>query len=50
MEGIDVTSGFTAAAGDVIAVFGDILPIALGVFAISWGVRKGIQFFRSTAN
>jgi len=50
MEGLNVTSAFTSAASDVIALFGDILPISLGVFALVWGVKKGIGFFKGTAN
>lgn len=50
MEGLNVTAAFTTAAGDVIGMFGDILPIALGVFALQWGVRKGITFFKGATN
>lgn len=50
MGELDVTTGFTAAAADVTGIFIDLLPIALGIFALQWGVRKGIQFFKASAN
>lgn len=45
-----VVTAITSAAGDVTGLMTDILPIALGIFALQWGVRKGIKFFRSAAN
>lgn len=44
----DVISGFSSAAGDVILMMTGLLPIALGVFATVWGIKKAIQFFKST--
>ncbi|MOA32592.1 hypothetical protein D3C78_1538270 [compost metagenome] len=35
---------------DTITMFGELLPIALTVFAFTWGVRKGMRFFKSAAN
>jgi MFS-type transporter involved in bile tolerance (Atg22 family) len=44
------TTAITSAAGDVTGFMTTVLPIALGVFALQWGVRKGIKFFKSSAN
>lgn len=48
MEGI--VPAMTTAAGSVTGMLTDLLPIALGIFALQWGVRKGIKFFKSSAN
>lgn len=45
-----VVSGLTAAAGDLTKQIGSLAPIAIGVFALQWGIRKGIKFFKSAAN
>lgn len=45
-----VTTAVQTAADNVIGVMTDLLPIALGVFALQWGVRKGIRFFKSASN
>ena len=45
-----VVTAMTTAAGSVTGLLTDLLPIALGVFALQWGVRKGIKFFKSSAN
>lgn len=45
-----VTTAVSSAANDVIDLVGDLLPIALGVFAVFWGIRKGLRFFKSAAN
>lgn len=45
-----VVTAMTTAAGDVTGLMTDLLPIALGIFALQWGVRKGIKFFKSSAN
>lgn len=37
-------------AGDVTKVMLSILTVALGIFALQWGVRKAIRFFKSTTN
>lgn len=44
-----VTNAVTGAVNDTIVMFGSILPIALTIFAAVWGVRKAMQFFRTTA-
>ncbi|WP_176202432.1 hypothetical protein [Geobacillus sp. LEMMY01] len=48
IEGI--STAFQSAAGDVKDTMLAVLPYALGVFALSWGVRKAIRFFKSAAN
>lgn len=45
-----VVPALTTAASSVTGLIVDILPIALGIFALQWGVRKGIKFFKSSAN
>lgn len=45
-----VKTAVSAAATDTMAMFTEVLPIALGVFAASWGVRKAIRFFKGAAN
>lgn len=45
-----ITDGITTAAGDVTTLMLGVIPVALGVFALQWGVRKGIKFFKSAAN
>ena len=45
-----VVTALTSAAGQVTGLLTDVLPIALGIFAIQWGVRKGIKFFKSASN
>lgn len=45
-----VLSAMQTAAGDVTGLMTDLLPIALGIFALQWGVRKGIKFFKGAAN
>lgn len=42
-------TGLQSAVNDVMGMVAVILPIALGLFATFWGIRKGMQFFRSTA-
>ena len=48
MEG--VVTALTTTASSVTGLLTDVLPIALGIFALQWGVRKGIKFFKSSAN
>lgn len=49
IETADVVSGFSSAAGDVLAMISGLLPVALGVFAAIWGIRKAMSFFKQTA-
>jgi type IV secretory pathway VirB2 component (pilin) len=50
--GTDITDimddGLTAMKGDVLSIIAVALPIALGIFALFFGVRKGIQMLRGT--
>lgn len=45
-----VVSGLTSAAGDLNEGIGKIVPIAMGVFALQWVIRKGIKFFKTASN
>lgn len=45
-----VVPAMTTAAASVTGLITDLLPIALGIFALQWGIRKGIKFFKSSAN
>ena len=45
-----VVTALTSAAGEVTGTMTSLLPIALGIFVIQWGVRKGIKFFKSASN
>lgn len=45
-----VTTALETAAGDVKDTLVAVLPYALGVMALSWGVRKAIRFFKSASN
>lgn len=44
-----ITTALTAAATDATGVMLKIIPVALGVFAIQWGVRKGVKMFKSVS-
>lgn len=44
---IDYGALFSTVGDTVTSAIGTIVPIALGVFAIIYAVRKGIQLFRS---
>lgn len=44
-----VVSGLTTATTNVLGLMMDLLPIALGVFAATWGVKKAIGFFKKNA-
>jgi hypothetical protein len=51
--GIDpavVTSSVQSAVTDTIGMMSSLLPIALTIFAATWGVRKAIRFFKGAAN
>lgn len=43
-----IIEGFTTTSADVLLLFAQLIPIGLGIFAVSWGVRKGIGFFKKT--
>lgn len=42
-----VTTSLTATAGDVTGFMLSVVGAALTVFALQWGVRKGLRFFKS---
>lgn len=48
MEGIisAITSGFTAVSTNATSVLTAIVPIALGIFAMVWLVRKATSWFK----
>lgn len=51
--GIDasvIISAFTTASADVLVLMAGLLPVALGIFATSWGVKKAMKFFKATTN
>lgn len=45
-----VKTAIQTTVNDTIAMFGELLPIALTVFAFTWGVRKAMRFFKTAAN
>lgn len=45
-----VTTAVQTAVTSTIGMFAALLPIALTVFAATWGVRKAIKFFKGAAN
>lgn len=45
-----VKTAVQTAVTDTMSMFTELLPIALGVFAATWGVRKAIRFFKSASN
>lgn len=45
-----VIAGLTTTASDVTGMMTKLIPIALGIFALQWGIRKGIKFFKSSTN
>lgn len=52
-EGIDpsvVTGAVSDAVKNVLAMFSGLLPLALAVFAATWGIRKAIRFFKASSN
>lgn len=51
--GIDsavITSAVSTAVNNTLQMMSSLLPIALSVFAATWGVRKAIRFFKGAAN
>lgn len=47
--GTILQTAFNSLKSDILSYIAVILPIALGVFAIFFGVKKAINFFRSSA-
>lgn len=45
-----VLTNVTSSADEVTLLLLGILGVGLGIFAIQWGVRKAIRFFKSTTN
>ncbi len=45
-----ITSAVSTAVNNTIKMMSSLLPIALSVFAATWGVRKAIRFFKGAAN
>jgi hypothetical protein len=51
--GIDTSAVITAvqtAVTDTIGLMTSLLPIALSIFAATWGIRKAMRFFKGAAN
>lgn len=45
-----VVTAVTEAAADTTGLMLKLLVPALGIFALAWGVKKGMKFFKSSAN
>lgn len=45
-----VVSGVGQAVTDTIDLITSVLPLAMTVFAVMWGIRKALRFFRSAAS
>lgn len=45
-----MTTGFSSVKDSVVSIASAALPIALGIFALAFAVRKGMAFFRSVSN
>jgi hypothetical protein len=45
-----MTTGFSSVKDSVVSIASAALPIALGIFALAFAVRKGMSFFRSVSN
>ena len=43
-------TAFNTVKSDIISYVGVALPIALGVFALLFGIKKAVSFFRSVAS
>lgn len=50
MDAVAVTTAVQTAVTDTLAMMSSLLPIALTVFAATWGVKKAIRFFKGAAN
>lgn len=42
-------TAFNSVKTDIMTYIGVVLPIALGIFAIFFGIKKAIHFFRQSA-
>jgi len=45
-----VETALTSTAADVTGTMGKVLVVALSVFALNWGVRKVLSFFKTATN
>lgn len=45
-----ITTAVGQAVTDTLALMAGLLPIALSVFAMVWGVRKAMRFFKAASN
>jgi hypothetical protein len=45
-----LTTGFTSVATNATSVITAIVPIALGIFAMVWIVRKATKWFKGMTN
>lgn len=48
--GTIVSTAVQKTVNETINMFAELLPIALTVFAFTWGVRKAMRFFKTAAN
>lgn len=48
--GTDVVTAITTVASDVTTDMSGVLVAALSVFALQWGIRKVIKFFKAASN
>lgn len=49
METNAVVTAITSTATDVTGQMNGVLAAALGIFALQWGIRKVIRFFKSAS-
>lgn len=45
-----ITTGFTSVSTNAMTVIADIIPIAMGLFAAVWIVRKAVKWFKGMTN
>lgn len=50
MESTSIVSALTSTASDVTGQMTGVLSAALGIFALQWGIRKTVRFFKSASN
>lgn len=50
MDVTTVTTSIQTAVTSTLDMMSALLPIALTVFAATWGVKKAIRFFKGAAN
>lgn len=51
--GIDssaVVTAVTTAVNNTVGLMTDLLPIALTIFAATWGIKKAMRFFKGASN